>query len=133
MQPNLQNWYPALKKPIFTPPNFIFGPVWILLYISMALSAIIVFKQGIENKDVKIALVLFAFQLVPNLLWSYLFFSLKSPFYALIDIIVLWVAIVLTVVWFFKVNQTAGWIMVPYLVWVSFASYLNIGILLLNK
>lgn len=130
--PAIPGWYANLKKPSFNPPNWLFAPVWTILYLLMGVALYLVWNQGFEKKAVKIALIVFALQLILNALWSFLFFGLQSPGYALVEIIILWLAILLTILKFFKISKTAGLILVPYLLWVSFASLLNFFIFKLN-
>jgi translocator protein len=118
-------WFPTLVKPSFNPPAWVFAPVWTTLYIMMALAAWLVWLR-------KGSLVLFYVQLALNFAWSLLFFGLHSPALALVDIVALWVAILLTLLAFWKVDRRAGWLLVPYLAWVSFASVLNASIWWLN-
>lgn len=118
-------WYQTLNKPAFSPPNWVFGPVWTILYILMGISLYLVWTKR------KVPPV-FWIQLILNALWSIIFFGLKNPTLALIDIIVLWIAIVLTIKSFSKINKLAGNLLMPYLIWVSFASVLNLGVVLLN-
>ena len=122
-------WYPTLAKPPFNPPNSVFGPVWTILYVMMAVAGWAVWERG---RDAKPALNLFFVQLALNFAWSFFFFGLQRPALALIDIIALWIAILLTIRAFLKLRPAAGWAMVPYLAWVSFATYLNAGIWWLN-
>ena len=128
----LRQWYSALKKPAWTPPDAVFGPVWSVLYLSMAIAAWLVWRRR-SSHDVGFALGLFALQLVLNVAWSGLFFGLHSPATALIDIVFLWFAIAGTVAAFNRVSALSGWIMVPYLAWVSFAAVLNFAIWRLNR
>lgn len=123
-------WYATLNKPSFSPPNWVFGPVWTTLYIMMGLAAYLVYTK--KNKETKTALVVFGVQLALNVMWSVLFFGLQSPLYGLICIIALWLAIAATIVKFYKISKTAGLLLVPYLLWVSFASVLNFYVWMLN-
>jgi tryptophan-rich sensory protein len=124
-------WYRELRKPAFTPPDWIFGPVWTLLYILMGVAAWLVWlRRG--NRTVIVALVLFAIQLALNAAWPGLFFGLHNPRLAFAEIVVLWLAIVLTLWTFFRVSKVSGWLMVPYLGWVTFAAVLNMAIWRLN-
>ena len=109
-----------------------FGPVWTVLYVLMGISAYLVWIKGFDNKEVKIALGVFGVQLVLNAVWSFLFFGLQSPFYALIEIGVLWIAITATMFVFYRINKTAMYLLIPYIVWVSFAAVLNYSIWILN-
>jgi len=130
--PSIPTWYATIKKPGFTPPNSVFGPVWIALFVLMGVSAYLVWDRGLENKNVKIALLVFGIQLALNMLWSFLFFGLHSPLYAFFEIIVLWFAILFTILNFLKVSKPAGLLLVPYIVWVSFAAIINFYIVRLN-
>jgi tryptophan-rich sensory protein len=131
-QVGIADWYPSLNKPWFNPPDWIFGPVWTVLYILMGISAGIVWNKGFYHKWVKIALYHFVFQLLLNGFWSVLFFGLKEPFLALLDIIALFVTLLFTIKWFKVVNETAGYLLIPYAVWVLFAAVLNFEIWRLN-
>lgn len=127
-------WYPTLIKPSFNPPNWIFAPVWSMLYVMMGVAAGLVWgKIETEKEVVKSALVLFAVQLALNALWSYLFFGLKNPMLAGIEIILLWLMIYETYTKFVKINAIAGYLLIPYLLWVSFAMVLNGSIWWLNR
>lgn len=130
----LISWYPKLIKPVFNPPNWIFAPVWTLLYIMMGVAAGLVWNRiDFEKEKVHKALVLFTIQLALNGLWSYLFFGLHNPLLAGIEIIVLWLLIYETYLQFSKLNNTAGFLFIPYLVWVTFAAVLNGSIWWLNR
>lgn len=127
-------WYPTLVKPSFNPPNWIFAPVWSMLYIMMGIAAGLVWDRMESNTEVvKKALVFFAVQLALNALWSYLFFGLMNPMLALLEIVILWLMIYETYVQFGKINKIAGYLFIPYLLWVSFAMVLNASIWWLNK
>ena len=130
--PAIPTWYAALQKPPFTPPNWLFAPAWITLYLLMGISAFIIWRRGLDNRLVKQALIVFLIQLVLNALWSVAFFGLESPLYGVIVITALWVAILITIVKFFKVSPVAAVLMLPYILWVTFAATLNVSILLLN-
>ncbi len=130
--PSISTWYAALEKPSFNPPNWIFSPVWITLFILMGVSLYLVWIQGTKTKYAKIALTLFGIQLSLNILWSIIFFGLKSPFFALIEIIILWVAILATILKFSKISKTAAYLLIPYILWVSFAAILNFSIWVIN-
>ena len=125
-------WYPALKQPPFTPPDYVFGPVWTVLYLMMAFSLYLVWSKSLKAKYLKPALFIFYLQLFFNFLWSFLFFTFRMPHLALIDIIFLLTALILTILKFRPISVVAAWLLVPYLIWVSFATYLNLGIILLN-
>ena len=122
-------WYEALNKPSWTPPNGLFGPVWTVLYALMALAA---WKVWIAVRRIDAALIVYGLQLVLNALWSYLFFGLHRIDWALADIIALWLAIVLTVVLFWRRDRLAGMVMLPYLLWVAYAAALNFTVWRLN-
>lgn len=130
--PAVKGWYATLQRPFFSPPNWVFGPVWILLYILMGISLYLVWKKGLKNKNVKTGLYLFGFQLVLNAIWSLLFFGLKNPFYAFLEIIILWFAIALTIYQFWKINKKASYLLIPYIAWVTFAAILNFYIWRMN-
>jgi benzodiazapine receptor len=129
----IPTWYATLEKPVFNPPNWVFMPVWTLLYIMMGVAAFLVWRKGLENKQVRIALIIFLVQLVLNALWSVAFFGLQSPAYGLVVIAALWVAILVTVLRFYRISLTASVLMWPYLLWVTFAAVLNSSIWLLNR
>jgi benzodiazapine receptor len=130
--PAIPTWYAALEKPFFTPPNWLFAPAWITLYLLMAIAAFLIWRQGLGQKGVNSALLVFLVQLVLNALWSVVFFGLHSPLWGAVVILALWVAILLTIIRFFKLSTAAGALLLPYILWVSFASALNIAILVLN-
>ncbi|WP_367773224.1 TspO/MBR family protein [Flavobacterium sp. WC2421] len=131
---SILTWYPTLVKPSFNPPNWIFAPVWSMLYIMMGIAAGLVWDRiDFEKELVKKALVLFAIQLGLNALWSYLFFGLHNPMLAGIEIILLWLMIFETYTQFAKINKIAGYLFIPYLAWVSFAMVLNASIWWLNR
>jgi benzodiazapine receptor len=127
------DWYATLNKPFFTPPDWLFGPVWTILYLLMAISAFIVWQKGLANPAVRIALILYLIQLILNALWSVIFFGLKLPLSAFIEILLLWSAIVFTILAFARVSITASLLLVPYILWVSFAAVLNFFIWFLNR
>lgn len=132
-QTSVTTWYPTLVKPFFNPPNWIFAPVWTLLYIMMAIAAGLVWTSPAEDKSVKKALSFFVIQFALNMLWSYIFFGLRNPFLALIEIVLLWLMIWETYIQFKKINKTAGYLFIPYIAWVSFATILNASIWWLNR
>jgi benzodiazapine receptor len=124
-------WYASLNQPSFNPPNSIFGPVWTILYILMGISLYMVWKE-VPGKKKENALGIFALQLLLNFLWSLFFFYFKDIEIALLDIIALWISIVVMVWLFYRVKPLAGWLNIPYLLWVSFATALNIAYYVLN-
>ncbi|MBI2473981.1 tryptophan-rich sensory protein [Candidatus Uhrbacteria bacterium] len=129
---SIVGWYAEIAKPAINPPAWVFGPVWTTLFVLMGIAAFLVWRKGLERKDVKIALSIFIGQLVLNTLWSMIFFGLHSPGGALVEIMFLWLAIVATIITFAKVSKPAAWILTPYILWVSFAAYLNYSIWILN-
>jgi translocator protein len=129
--PNIPNWYADLAKPSWTPPDWVFGPVWSMLYFTIAVAAWLVWRQaGLASAAVP--MTLFGIQLLLNALWSWLFFGLHHPGAAFVDIVLLWMAIAATTVAFWCRSTLAGILFVPYLAWVSFASMLNLAIWRLN-
>jgi len=128
----VNTWYVTLVKPPVAPPGWVIGAVWTVLYLLMGISLFLVLDQDRNSPVVRQGIGLFAVQLALNVLWSYLFFGLRSPALALIGILVLWVAIAVTLLQFLKVSRPAAYLLVPYLLWVSFATALNAWILLLN-
>lgn len=128
----IPTWYTALNKPSFNPPNWLFGPVWIVLYLMMGISLFIIWKEDLKNKEVKSAFIIFIVQLIFNTAWSLIFFGAHSPSGGLIIIIMLWILILITILKFMKISRFAGMLLIPYLLWVSFATVLNFFIFKLN-
>jgi len=128
--PAIPTWYASLQKPSWTPPGWLFGPVWTVLYLMMAIAVWLVWR---ERGFTGAALALFAVQLALNSLWSVIFFGWKSPGLALVEILFLWTAIFLTMLAFWRISHAAGWLMWPYLLWVTFAGFLNLSIWRLNQ
>jgi len=128
----IPTWYATLTKPELNPPSWIFGPVWTTLYLLMGVSAFLIWQKGWARKDVKIALSVYGVQLVLNALWSIVFFGMQNPGLALVNIALLFVSIVATMVLFYKISRPAMYLLIPYILWVSFASYLNYAIYALN-
>ncbi|SEL61760.1 TspO and MBR related proteins [Aquimarina amphilecti] len=131
-QTSISTWYVGLQKPSFTPPNWLFAPVWTILYIMMGIAAGIVWSKGFYHKWVKTALYHFGFQLLLNAAWSIFFFGLRDPLIALVDILALFILLLFTIKWFKVVNSTAAYLLIPYLIWVAFATALNFAIWQLN-
>lgn len=127
------SWYPTLAKPSFNPPAWVFGPTWTVLYILMGVALFLVWRQGLDTQGVRLALIAFGVQLMLNALWSIIFFRMQSPGWAFAEIILLWIAIIATLWAFWRVMPAAGWLLVPYLGWVSFAGVLNGSIWILNR
>lgn len=133
-QSSIKTWYPTIEKPIFNPPNWVFAPVWTLLFVLMGIAAGRVWNQLETNKElVKKGLLFFAVQLALNALWSYLFFGLQNIFLALIEIILLWLVIFETYLIFKQIDKKASYLLLPYLAWVGFATILTASIFWLNK
>lgn len=130
--PAIPTWYAGLQKPPFTPPNWLFAPAWITLYLLMAIAAFIIWRRGLSEREVRIALVIFLVQLVLNALWSVVFFGMQSPLYGIIVIVLLWAAILVTIIRFARLSAPAAWLLAPYILWVTFAAVLNISIWALN-
>lgn len=128
----IPTWYAGLNKPFFTPPNWIFGSIWTLLYFLMGVSFYLIWKQGWKKKKVKNAGMFFLAQLGLNFIWSPIFFGLRAPILGLIIIMAMWVLIVMTMRKFYPLSKLASYLLVPYLLWVSFATLLNTAIVLLN-
>ncbi|MEO0080064.1 MAG: TspO/MBR family protein [candidate division WOR-3 bacterium] len=131
--PAIPTWYQTLSKPAFNPPQWLFGPAWTVLYILMGVAAFLVWRAGFSAAAVRLALALFLVQLVLNVLWSFLFFGLRSPLAGLVEIVILWLAIAATLVLFFRVSTVAGLLLIPYIGWVTFAAILNAALLALNR
>jgi tryptophan-rich sensory protein len=129
----IPSWYAFLKKPWFTPPNWLFGPAWITLYTLMAVAAWLVWRKGLSAHGVRLAMAAFLCQLLLNAIWSPVFFGLRSPLAGAVIIVLLWLAILLTMILFWKISRPAALLLLPYLLWVSYASALNISIYLLNR
>lgn len=130
---SIKNWYNFLNQPPFRPPNWVFGPVWIILYTLMGISLYLIWIKGTKKKEVRYALKLFAVHLVVNATWSIVFFGMRNIPLSLVNIIALWVLIIMVMSKFYKIDKRASLILIPYLTWVSFATILNFSIFLLNK
>lgn len=128
----IPTWYAALNKPFFSPPSWIFGPVWTILYFLMGISVFLIWKIGFKKKNQKIAGMFFLAQLLLNALWSPIFFGLRAPLLGLIVIVSMWCLIVITMRKFYPLSKPAFYLLIPYLMWVSFATLLNGAIVLLN-
>lgn len=128
----LRDWYDDLDKAPWNPPGWVFGPAWTVLYVLMAIAAWLVARTGLEQRTVQVALALYGAQLALNLAWSLLFFGARAPGWALVDIVVLVVLVTVTTVAFWRIDTTAGWLLVPYLAWIVFATTLNTWIVLRN-
>lgn len=130
--PQITTWYASLAKPSWTPPNWAFGPIWSTLYVLMGISLFLVWREGLDKKKVQVGILVFAVQLVLNAVWSLVFFGGHNIFGGLILVIILWIAILVNIIVFYRISKAAGLILIPYLIWVSIASYLNYSVLVLN-
>lgn len=129
---SVATWYTTLHKPSFSPPNWLFAPVWITLYTMMGIALYLVWRKS-ESTDIpSVVFILFAVQLVLNALWSFIFFGLRSPFWGFVEITMLWLAILAVILLFWKFSRYAALLLVPYLLWVSFAAILNFSLWRLN-
>jgi len=129
--PAIPSWYQFINRPSWAPPNWLFGPAWTTLYFLMGLASFFIW-QNRENPKAKNALIVYLIHLPLNSLWSIIFFGLKSPLGAFIEIIFLWALILYLTLSFYKIRKISGWLFLPYLLWTSFASALNLAIVLLN-
>jgi benzodiazapine receptor len=132
---SISTWYAGLARPQFSPPNWIFAPVWTMLFALMGISLFLVWKNdsSIDSKKRKRGgIILFFIQLFLNVLWSVIFFGLHNPGAAFAELIALWLAIFAAIIAFYKISKSAAWLLVPYVIWVSFAGYLNYSIWVLN-
>lgn len=129
----VENWYPYLNKPFFTPPSYLFEPVWSILYLLMGLSVYLIWEKGIQNKKSREALSFYAIQLILNASWSIVFFGLRNLLFALVVIVLMLYFIYKTIVSFSKISKVSSFLLYPYAVWVSFAALLNLSIWLLNR
>jgi len=129
---SVRTWYTTLNKPSFNPPNGIFGPVWTTLYILMGIASYRIWKRRKEVSGYQWAAVIYVIQLILNLMWSFLFFYQKHIALALVEIGILWLAIIATAFLFYRIDKLAGLLFIPYILWVSFASYLTYSIYILN-
>lgn len=130
--PNIDTWYTTLVQPSFAPPNWLFGPAWVTLYTLMGIALFLVWEKRKDDKF-GAAMIFFFVQLLLNTLWSFIFFSWHNLGLALFEIILMLGMIVVTTIYFFKIRKAAGWLMVPYIAWVSFATILNFAFWILNR
>jgi len=130
--PAIGVWFATLQKPIFSPPNWIFGPVWTILFILMGIALYLVWSKSKEQKGRNEAIVFFYLQLILNIGWSFCFFYLHNPLAGLLEIFVLWFFILLTIIYFYKISKPAAYLLLPYIFWVSFAAILNYFLYILN-
>lgn len=130
--PKISNWYAILKKPGFTPPDWLFGPVWTAIFLLMGFALFLVLEKWRENRHVKTALIWFCCQALFNVLWNVFFFGFESPFYGFIMLMILWLAILGTIISFARVSLASAAFLLPYILWVGFAGALNYSIWTLN-
>jgi len=131
--PSIPGWYAGLTKPAFNPPNWLFAPVWTVLYALMGLAAWLVYDKGVRRADVKRALFVFVAQLILNVGWSITFFGAHQILGAFVIIVALWILILGTILRFLKISKAAAFLLVPYLLWVGFATVLNVSLYVLNR
>jgi len=129
---SLKEWYPGIKKPSWNPPNAVFAPVWTILYLMMAVAGWMVYERS-SQELINPPMILYVIQLALNTAWSMLFFGLRNPGLALVEVIFLWIFIILTTISFWGVYWLAGLLFLPYLLWVSFATVLNFAVWRLNR
>ena len=130
--PAIPIWYASLVKPSFNPPSWLFAPVWTILFLLMGIAFYLIWRKMSTDKSAKLAMIIFVAHLGINILWSVLFFGMKNPLYALIDIAVLWLMIAYLIYAFMAIDKRAAYLLVPYLLWVSFATVLNFTLWQLN-
>ena len=130
---SVTTWYADLSRPSFTPPDWTFGIVWPILYVMMGISAFLIWNMGFNKTEVKVALGIFGLQIILNGLWTPIFFGLHLIGLALVEIILMWAAILLTIISFWKVSKPAALLLLPYIFWVSFAIVLNASLFILNR
>ena len=128
---SVNTWYKTIHKPAFNPPDWVFGPVWTILFILMGVALYLVWTHP-ESVSWKWGIVIFGVQLFLNFLWTTLFFGIHSPLLAMIDIVLLWLAILVNIILFWQINPLSAYLLIPYILWVSFASVLNLFIVILN-
>jgi translocator protein len=128
---NINTWHATLNKPVFNPPNYLFGPVWTVLYLLMGISLFMIWRS--PSGDLRnYALAIFSIQLVLNFAWSFIFFHFKQTGWAFMEIILIWISVLAMIIIFYRINRTAAFLQIPYILWVSFASVLNGAIWWLN-
>ncbi len=129
---SVSTWYLTLQKPSFNPPNWIFAPVWTFLFLLMGIALYLVWSKRQNQKQKNKALVFFSLQLVLNIVWSFCFFYLHNPLAGLVEILILWIFILLTIIYFYKISRSAAYLLLLYIFWVSFAAVLNYYLYMLN-
>ncbi len=130
---SFQSWYPNLPKPWYTPPNWVFGPTWTILYALMGISVYLIWKNSWPTKKSKKAIIVFSIQLTLNGAWTPVFFGLKNIFLALIIAILMWITILITIILFYDINKKSAYLLTPYIIWVTIATTLNYNILILLR
>jgi len=130
---SLRDWYPTIRKPWFTPPNWLFPVAWTTFFLLMGIALYLIWRQGTDTPGVAPALAVFGIHLILNMLWSIFFFTLRSPGWALVELVFFWLSIAASMVLFFPLSPTAAYLLAPYLVWVTFAGVLNYSIWNLNR
>jgi translocator protein len=131
--PSIPSWYSALQKAALNPPAWIFAPVWTALFALMGTAFYLIWIKNGNKKEIKNARTIFFGQLILNILWTIIFFGLHNPLLAFIEIVLLWFAILATIISFYKISKLAAYFLLPYILWVSFASYLNFSVWMLNR
>lgn len=131
--PSISGWYAGLAKPFFNPPSWVFAPVWTALYALMGLAAWLVYDKGFKKPEVKKALTVFGVQLLLNILWSIVFFGAHQLFGAVVVIVLLWAMILWTILLFHEISKSAAYLLIPYILWVSFAAVLTVAVFVLNR
>lgn len=129
---SVTGWYATLIKPSFNPPDSVFAPVWTVLYFLMGISMFLIWKEGIRNKEVRNTFIIFIVQLVFNTLWTIIFFGARSITGGFVTIVILWILILICIFRFLRISKTAGMLLIPYFLWVTFAAVLNCFIMILN-
>jgi translocator protein len=130
---NIPTWYASLNRPSWSPPNYLFGPVWTTLYIMMGIALYLIIQSNASEPLKRKAYTYWGIQMVLNFLWSWIFMYLHQIGFALVEIIAMWIMILMTIITFSKINKTAAYLLVPYISWVSFATLLNGAFYILNK
>lgn len=130
--PEIYGWYSTLQKPLFAPPRWVFGSAWTIFFLLMVVSVYLVWERGIKDKKIKVALACFSTQFILEFIWRFLFFDKHELLLSFIEIILLWFAVLLTILKFWKISKTAAYLLTPYILWVSYIAFLNYSIFKLN-
>lgn len=131
--PEVAGWYQTLRKPWITPPDWAFAPIWTVIYLLTGIAAYLVWERRDNSQAYKITSIVYVLQLLLNFLWAFIFFGMHQVFGGMIDTILLWLAVLANMICFYKFNRVAGWLLVPYLLWLTYAVILNTWFLQLNK